>query len=147
MANPLSKSKIIAYITDKVSTEEKPVSKKQTVLFFDELFKLAVKENQERRQVRDPGHWSRRQGSPQGSPRPQPGYRRNHQDQGKDRCALARSESVQRRRPEVGPFGAEIRSETPRHARPARWARGLGVLSFDSFTRRASCTSPQHPTD
>ena len=44
MANPLSKSKIIAYITEKVSTPEKPVSKKQTVAFFDELFKLAVKE-------------------------------------------------------------------------------------------------------
>jgi len=43
MANPLSKSKIIAYMTEKVSTPEKPVSKKQ-VVFFDELFKLAVKE-------------------------------------------------------------------------------------------------------
>ena len=44
MANPLSKSKIIAHITEKVSTPEKPISKKQTVAFFDELFKLAVKE-------------------------------------------------------------------------------------------------------
>ncbi|MGA8036054.1 MAG: HU family DNA-binding protein [Candidatus Acidiferrales bacterium] len=44
MANPLSKSKIIAYVTDKVSTEDKPVSKKQTAAFFEELFKLAVKE-------------------------------------------------------------------------------------------------------
>jgi nucleoid DNA-binding protein len=44
MANPMSKSKIIAYMTEKVSTDEKPVSKKQVVAFFDELFKLAVKE-------------------------------------------------------------------------------------------------------
>ena len=44
MATPLSKSKIIAHIADKVSTPEKPVSKKQIVSFFDELFKLAVKE-------------------------------------------------------------------------------------------------------
>ena len=36
MANPLSKSKIIAHITEKVSTPEKPISKKQTVAFFDE---------------------------------------------------------------------------------------------------------------
>jgi hypothetical protein len=34
MANPLSKSKIIAYVTEKVSTEDKPVSKKQTAAFF-----------------------------------------------------------------------------------------------------------------
>ena len=40
----MSKSKIIAYMTEKVSTDEKPVSKKQVVAFFDELFKLAVKE-------------------------------------------------------------------------------------------------------
>jgi DNA-binding protein HU-beta len=44
MANPMSKSKIIAYLTEKVSTKEKPVSKKQIVSFFDELFNLAVKE-------------------------------------------------------------------------------------------------------
>jgi DNA-binding protein HU-beta len=44
MANPMSKSKIIAYMTEKVSTDEKPISKKQVVAFFDELFKLAVKE-------------------------------------------------------------------------------------------------------
>ena len=30
MANPLSKSKIIAHMAEKVSTPEKPVSKKQT---------------------------------------------------------------------------------------------------------------------
>jgi len=40
----LSKSKIIAHIADKVSTPEKPISKKQAASFFDELFKLAVKE-------------------------------------------------------------------------------------------------------
>ena len=44
MANPLSKSKIIAHLTDKVSTDEKPVSKKQIASFFEELFKLAEKE-------------------------------------------------------------------------------------------------------
>ena len=44
MATPLSKSKIIAHMADKVSTPEKPISKKQAAAFFDELFKLAVKE-------------------------------------------------------------------------------------------------------
>jgi len=44
MASPLSKSKIIAHLSDKVSTDDKPVSKKQIGAFFDELFKLAVKE-------------------------------------------------------------------------------------------------------
>ena len=44
MATPLSKSKIIAHLADKVSTSEKPVSKKQVSAFLDELFKLAVKE-------------------------------------------------------------------------------------------------------
>jgi DNA-binding protein HU-beta len=45
MANPLSKSKIIAHLAQKVSTPEKPVSKKQVAAFFNELFKLAVKES------------------------------------------------------------------------------------------------------
>jgi DNA-binding protein HU-beta len=44
MATPLSKSKIIAHMADKVSTPDKPISKKQAAAFFDELFKLAVKE-------------------------------------------------------------------------------------------------------
>jgi len=44
MASPMSKSKIIAHLADKVSTSEKPVSKKQVAGFFEELFKLAVKE-------------------------------------------------------------------------------------------------------
>jgi DNA-binding protein HU-beta len=44
MANPLSKSKIIAHLAEKVSTPEKPVSKKQVSAFFNELFNLAVKE-------------------------------------------------------------------------------------------------------
>jgi DNA-binding protein HU-beta len=44
MANPMSKSKIIAHLAEKVSTKEKPVSKKQVASFFDELFNLAVKE-------------------------------------------------------------------------------------------------------
>ena len=43
MAKPLSKSKIIATIAEKVS-KDKPVSKKQVASFFDELFALAVKE-------------------------------------------------------------------------------------------------------
>ena len=34
----------VAHLADKVSTPEKPVSKKQVSSFFDELFKLAVKE-------------------------------------------------------------------------------------------------------
>jgi len=44
MATPLSKSKIIAHIFNNASTPEKPISKKQAASFFDELFKLAVKE-------------------------------------------------------------------------------------------------------
>jgi DNA-binding protein HU-beta len=44
MATPLSKSKIIAHMAEKVSTKDKPVSKKQIASFFDELFNLAVKE-------------------------------------------------------------------------------------------------------
>jgi DNA-binding protein HU-beta len=39
MANPLSKSKIVAHLAEKTE-----LTKKQTMLFFDELFKLAVKE-------------------------------------------------------------------------------------------------------
>src|SRR6266481_6701280 len=38
-AKPMSKSKIASYIAEKVATP-----KKTAVLFFDELFKLAVKE-------------------------------------------------------------------------------------------------------
>src|SRR5260370_37732671 len=38
-AKPMSKSKIVSYIAEKVATP-----KKTAVLFFDELFKLAVKE-------------------------------------------------------------------------------------------------------
>ena len=34
MATPLSKSKIIAHLAEKVSTNEKPVSKKQIVVFL-----------------------------------------------------------------------------------------------------------------
>ena len=41
----MSKSKIIAHIADKVSTKDKPISKKQAASFFDELFNLAVKES------------------------------------------------------------------------------------------------------
>ena len=39
MAKPLSKSKIVSYIAEKVG-----IPKKIAALFFDELFKLAVKE-------------------------------------------------------------------------------------------------------
>src|SRR5260370_1983837 len=38
-AKPMSKSKIVSYIAEKVATP-----KKTAVLFFDELFKLAVRE-------------------------------------------------------------------------------------------------------
>jgi DNA-binding protein HU-beta len=44
MASPMSKSKIVAHIAEKVSTPDKPVSKKQAAAFFEELFKLAVRE-------------------------------------------------------------------------------------------------------
>jgi len=44
MATPMSKSKIIAHLAEKMSTKDKPVSKKQVASFFDELFNLAVKE-------------------------------------------------------------------------------------------------------
>jgi len=40
----MSKSKIIAHLAEKMSTKDKPVSKKQVASFFDELFNLAVKE-------------------------------------------------------------------------------------------------------
>src|SRR6202166_3043008 len=39
MAKPMSKSKIVAHMADKCGT-----SKKNAALFFEELFKLAVKE-------------------------------------------------------------------------------------------------------
>ncbi|HEY4739323.1 MAG: HU family DNA-binding protein [Candidatus Acidiferrales bacterium] len=39
MANPLSKSKIVAHLAEKVE-----IPKKTAMLFFDELFKLAIKE-------------------------------------------------------------------------------------------------------
>jgi DNA-binding protein HU-beta len=44
MAKPMSKSKIVATLAEKLSTKEKAVSKKQIVQFFDELLALAVKE-------------------------------------------------------------------------------------------------------
>jgi DNA-binding protein HU-beta len=44
MANPMSKSKVIAHMAEKLGTKEKPVSKKHVAAFFDELFNLAVKE-------------------------------------------------------------------------------------------------------
>lgn len=44
MASPMSKSKIIAHLAEKVGTPDKPVSKKQMAAFFDEQFKLAVRE-------------------------------------------------------------------------------------------------------
>ncbi|MFY9529675.1 MAG: HU family DNA-binding protein [Candidatus Acidiferrales bacterium] len=39
MANPMSKSKIVAHLAEKTGT-----TKKASAQFFDELFKLAVKE-------------------------------------------------------------------------------------------------------
>ena len=40
----MSKSKIVAHLAERVSTKDKPVSKKQAGAFFDELFNLAVRE-------------------------------------------------------------------------------------------------------
>jgi len=44
MANPMSKSKIVAHLAEKTSTEDKPISKKQAAAFLENLFDLAVKE-------------------------------------------------------------------------------------------------------
>jgi DNA-binding protein HU-beta len=44
MAKPMSKSKIVATLAEKLSTKDKAVSKKLVVTFFDELLALAVKE-------------------------------------------------------------------------------------------------------
>jgi DNA-binding protein HU-beta len=44
MANPMSKSKIVAHLAEKVSTPDKPISKKQAASFLETLFNLAVKE-------------------------------------------------------------------------------------------------------
>jgi len=44
MAKPMSKSKIVATLAEKLSTKDKAVSKKMVVQFFDELLTLAVKE-------------------------------------------------------------------------------------------------------
>jgi DNA-binding protein HU-beta len=40
----MSKSKIIAHLAQKVSTDDKPMSKKQVATVLEELFSLAVKE-------------------------------------------------------------------------------------------------------
>ena len=37
MAKPMSKSKIVATLAEKVGTKDKPVSKKQVATFFEEL--------------------------------------------------------------------------------------------------------------
>jgi DNA-binding protein HU-beta len=44
MAKPMSKSKIVATLAEKLSTKEKAFPKKMVVTFFDELLALAVKE-------------------------------------------------------------------------------------------------------
>jgi DNA-binding protein HU-beta len=44
MAKPMSKSKIVSTLAERVSSKDKPVSKKQVAKFFEELFNLAVKE-------------------------------------------------------------------------------------------------------
>jgi DNA-binding protein HU-beta len=44
MAKPMSKSKIVATLAEKLSTKDKAVSKKLVAAFFDELLALAVKE-------------------------------------------------------------------------------------------------------
>jgi len=40
----MSKSKIVAHLAEKTSTEDKPISKKQAAAFLENLFDLAVKE-------------------------------------------------------------------------------------------------------
>ena len=52
MATPLSKSKIIAHLADKVSTR-KPVSKKQIVSFLRRAVQAGCEGSQERGQIRD----------------------------------------------------------------------------------------------
>ena len=44
MANPMSKSKIVAHLAEKTGTPDKPISKKQAAAFLENLFDLAVKE-------------------------------------------------------------------------------------------------------
>ena len=96
-AKPLSKTKIVSHMAEKVGSP-----KKTAALFFDELFKLAVKEVEGwRRQIRHPRHRPRREGAPQGAHGPQPANGRSDQDQGEDRGSPAPVEGVQRRHSEV----------------------------------------------
>lgn len=70
MANPLSKSKIVAHLADKTGTTKKMASS-----FFDELFKLAVKETKGAGKFVIPGIRARGQGSPESAHGPQSGDR------------------------------------------------------------------------
>ena len=143
MASPLSKSKIIAHLSDKVSTDEKPVSKKQVASFLRRVVQARGEGSQELRKICNSRHRTRRQSASQGSHGPQSRHRRSNQDQGQDRCALARSESVQRRRFEVARL-ARVRGRTPRHARfpfgDAGW--GFCVFGLNRPARRSSHSQP-----
>src|ERR1700687_5803289 len=94
-AKPMSKTKVVSHIAEKCATP-----KKTAVLFFDELFKLAVKECKGpagKFVIPNIG----RAVKAQGTHGPHPANRRGHQDQGQDGRALARGEGVQRRHSEV----------------------------------------------
>ena len=71
MAKPLSKSKIVAHIAEKVGTSKKPI-RRSVVSFFEELFKLAVKEAKGGAgKFVIPNIGPRREGAPQGAHGPQ----------------------------------------------------------------------------
>jgi len=89
-AKPLSKTKVVGHIAEKVGTP-----KKTAALFFEELFKLAVKEAKGAAgKFVIPGIRPRCEGAPQGAHGPQPTDWRGDQDQGEDRCSPASVEGV-----------------------------------------------------
>src|SRR5882762_2690599 len=95
-AKPLSKTKIVSHIAEKLGT-----AKKQAALFFEELHKLAVKEAKgSAGKFVIPGI-GRVVKAHQGAHGPQSADRRSHQDQGQDRGSLAPGESFEGRDSEV----------------------------------------------
>jgi nucleoid DNA-binding protein len=89
-AKPMSKSKIVSHIAEKCGTP-----KKTAVLFFEELFKLAVKEAKGaagKFVIPNIGRVVKAHRKARG---------RSDQDQGQDRSSPAPGEGVQGRRPEV----------------------------------------------
>ena len=98
MAKPMSKSKIVATLAEKLSTKEKPVSKKHIVAFFGRIAGTGSEGMQRRRgQVCDSEYRPRGEGAPQGAHGPQSANRGSNQDQSQDGSALARVEGFQRR--------------------------------------------------